>query len=77
MEKLLFKKEGGCYVIKRVFLGMKGSKIKKTKLLHLAKQDVLFRHPEMYPWQAALQQSLLPFNLQCKCKPYLGLLKNV
>jgi hypothetical protein len=56
---------------------MKGSKIKKTKLLHLAKQDVLFRHPEMYPWQAALQQSLLPFNLQCKCKPYLGLLKNV
>jgi hypothetical protein len=59
------------------FFRHEGFENKKAKLLHLAIKDVLFRHPEMYPWQVALQQSLLPFSLQCKCKPYLGLLKNV
>ena len=37
----------------------------------------LFRHPEIYPWQVALQQSRLPFSLRNKCKPISGLLLNL
>ena len=73
----LFKKEEGCYAVKSFFFRHKGFKNKKSQAVTLGQKDVLFRHPGMYPQQVALQQSLLPFSLQCKCKPYLGLLKKV
>ena len=60
MEKLLFKKKGGKNGRNMSFLRHKGFE-NKSQVITPGFLDDLFRHPELYPWQVALQQSLLPF----------------
>ena len=45
----------------------------KSQTVMSGSLDVLFRHPKIYPWQVAPQQSLFPFHLQNKCKSISGL----
>ena len=53
-------------------VGFKNTSMKKPSCYTWLLNDI-FRHPEIYPWQVAPQQSLFPFHLHNKCKPISGL----
>ena len=53
-------------------VGFKNISMKKPSCYAWLMNDI-FRHPKIYLWQVAPQQSLFPFHLHNKCKPISGL----